>query len=100
MHAIVRSSLPPIPLWTSLTDSIVHAWNYRRYVLANMPVPRPAMNEIDYTMQKIKSNFSNFSAWHHRSKVLPTLWQSGALDPKASRETGTSVYCPNRDSHH
>ncbi|KAL1730257.1 hypothetical protein EV714DRAFT_250478 [Schizophyllum commune] len=64
-----------------------HAWNYRRYVLANMPVPRPAINEIDYTMQKIKSNFSNFSAWHHRSKVLPTLWQSGALDPKASRET-------------
>ncbi|TRM57599.1 hypothetical protein BD626DRAFT_514411 [Schizophyllum amplum] len=64
-----------------------HAWNYRRYALENMPVSRPTMNEMDYTMQKIKSNFSNFSAWHHRSKVLPSLWESGQLQPSSSRET-------------
>ncbi|KAG6836648.1 hypothetical protein H0H93_005478 [Arthromyces matolae] len=47
-----------------------HAWNYRRYVLASMPVPRSDKSELAYTTRKIESNISNFSAWHQRSKVL------------------------------
>ncbi|KAF9501297.1 rab-protein geranylgeranyltransferase [Pleurotus eryngii] len=63
-----------------------HAWNYRRYVLANMPVPRPESSELTYTMKKIESNFSNFSAWHQRSKVYTSLWHQGKLDPVKSKE--------------
>jgi hypothetical protein len=33
-----------------------------------MPIHTPA-TEIAYTQQKIEANFSNFSAWHQRSKV-------------------------------
>lgn len=69
-------------LWTVL------AWNYRRYVLASMPLPRPDTYELAYTSKKIQVNFSNFSAWHQRSKVLPKLWASGALDETKSREEG------------
>ncbi|KAL6309022.1 rab-protein geranylgeranyltransferase [Sparassis latifolia] len=63
-----------------------HAWNYRRYVLSSMPVKRPEQTELAYTTRKIESNFSNFSAWHQRSKVLSLLWDAGKLDPKKSRE--------------
>jgi len=65
---------------------IVHAWNYRRYILSNMPKPRPERTELTYTKQKILSNFSNFSAWHQRSKVLSSLWASGKLSESKSKE--------------
>jgi geranylgeranyl transferase type-2 subunit alpha len=63
-----------------------HAWNYRRYVLANMPTRKPEISELAYTSRKIGANFSNFSAWHQRSKTLIGLWESGQLDPIQSRD--------------
>ncbi|KAL0580227.1 Rab geranylgeranyltransferase [Marasmius crinis-equi] len=63
-----------------------HAWNYRRYVLANMPNPKPETAELAYTTKKIESSLTNFSAWHQRSKVLSSLWEKGALDPATSKE--------------
>lgn len=66
----------------------VHAWNYRRYILANTPKARTPKSELVYTKQKILSNFSNFSAWHQRSKVLSSLWTSGKLDESKSKEKG------------
>ncbi|KAL9715020.1 Rab geranylgeranyltransferase [Leucoagaricus gongylophorus] len=65
-----------------------HAWNYRRYILANTPKARTPKSELVYTKQKILSNFSNFSAWHQRSKVLSSLWTSGKLDESKSKEKG------------
>ncbi|KAI9458038.1 rab-protein geranylgeranyltransferase [Russula earlei] len=56
------------------------AWDYRRYVLASMPVRRSEKAEIAYTTKKIEANFSNFSAWHQRTKVLSSLWASGEVD--------------------
>jgi len=63
-----------------------HAWNYRRYVLAGMPFPRPEASELAYTTRKIEGNFSNFSAWHQRSKIYTALWDNGKLDPIKSRK--------------
>lgn len=53
-----------------------HAWSYRRYVLESMPEKRSPEDEIAYTKRKIESNFSNFSAWHQRSKVYGAMWES------------------------
>jgi hypothetical protein len=70
---------------------LVHAWDYRRYILAEMPIPRPETNELAYTSKKIEANFSNFSAWHQRSKILASLWSQGKLDEAKSREEGRPV---------
>ncbi|EJD05742.1 rab-protein geranylgeranyltransferase [Fomitiporia mediterranea MF3/22] len=63
-----------------------HAWAYRRYVLASMPVKRSESAELAYTKQKIEANFSNFSAWHQRSKVFTSMWEQGLLDEAKSKE--------------
>lgn len=62
------------------------AWNYRRYILSNMDPPPPPSAELAYTTKKIEANFSNFSAWHQRSKVLMSLWGEGKVDEKLSKQ--------------
>jgi hypothetical protein len=58
--------------------TIVHAWAYRRYVLKSLPASytpaRTPHDELKYTQKKIEANFSNFSAWHCRTKILGGLW--------------------------
>src|SRR6266436_2543211 len=70
----------------------VMAWDYRRYVLASMPIRRPEKAELAYTTKKIEANFSNFSAWHQRTKVLSSLWASGEVDRKSSLQRGITAY--------
>lgn len=60
----------------------VHAWGYRRYVLSSMPVQRPLTEELKYTQSKIESNFSNFSAWHYRTKTLAAIWEENNASPE------------------
>lgn len=45
-----------------------HCWDYRSYIsdIAQTDIQK----EFEFTTEKIKSNFSNFSAWHRRHKLL------------------------------
>ncbi|KAK7189206.1 hypothetical protein DPSP01_005403 [Paraphaeosphaeria sporulosa] len=72
-----------------------HAWSYRRSVTAQIERLTPRAegqmtrsmteSEFDYTSNMVKSNLSNFSAWHHRSKIIPRLLNERDADTEARR---------------
>lgn len=45
-----------------------HCWNYRRHIHSQSGLPD--MVEFEFSTNKIKENFSNYSAFHHRSIYL------------------------------
>lgn len=47
-----------------------HCWGYRAQVAAMVP---DARRDFDFCTAKIGENFSNYSAWHYRSKLAPSL---------------------------
>lgn len=80
---------------------LVHAWNYRRYVLASIP-PNPVgsmaplrtpASELAYTRKKIEANFSNFSAWHQRSKIFEVTKE---LEDAAVLDNGACLFLQYR----
>lgn len=42
-----------------------HCWNYRRAIHQRSQLP--PLTEFEYSTEKIQENFSNYSAFHHRS---------------------------------
>ncbi|CAO3638399.1 unnamed protein product [Mucor hiemalis] len=61
-----------------------HGWNYRRYVVSHLKQAAQSEEEIllinqqeyEFTTKKINQSFSNYSAWHQRSKLLPDIVKS------------------------
>ena len=56
-----------------------HGWDYRRYILQQAPHISSPLEEFQYTQSKIQQNFSNYSAWHYRSKLLPIVFPGNHL---------------------
>ena len=76
-----------------MSGRVVHAWGYRRYILANLPATfhpkRTPQDELRYTQRKIEANLSNFSAWHCRTKILGEAWEAmGREEVESAKDEG------------
>ncbi|KAI7864421.1 hypothetical protein BDF14DRAFT_1744877 [Spinellus fusiger] len=76
-----------------------HGWDYRRYVVCQLRAKAKhssqeqhsssdtqekaiVKGEYDFTTRKINQSFSNYSAWHQRSKLLPEIVASMGAEEK------------------
>ncbi|KAF2847751.1 geranylgeranyl transferas-like protein type II alpha subunit [Plenodomus tracheiphilus IPT5] len=75
-----------------------HAWGYRRIVVSQLgrlsdeasvtehTSVSLAESEFEYTTKMIKTNLSNFSAWHNRSQLIPQILRDRNANPQARRK--------------
>lgn len=55
-----------------------HAWTYRRFLCTLQGTP--ADEELAFSSTKIGQNFSNYSAWHYRTRqAYPRMEGAGRL---------------------
>lgn len=87
-NVLWKKELDAVNYMLNLDARNFHGWDYRRYILAKAPfkISTP-MAEFLYTQEKIQQNFSNYSAWHYRSKLLPIVFSDPiALSKQLEKE--------------
>ncbi|KAG2228636.1 hypothetical protein INT48_007089 [Thamnidium elegans] len=88
-HRIWCLQTMPLPDWKAelglvdkmLTMDALHGWDYRRFVVSHLvkkvqdetKIADIVKQEYEFTTRKINQSFSNYSAWHQRSKLLPDI---------------------------
>ena len=61
-----------------------HCWRHRMFLIEHARLPK--LDELTFTYEKICSNFSNYSAWHYRSKLIEHLFYENQIDSDAFKK--------------
>lgn len=54
-----------------------HCWRHRLFLIEHAKLSK--LDELKFTYDKICSNFSNYSAWHYRSKLIESLYAENQI---------------------
>ena len=75
------------PTTTTTMQDFVSATTDTKIATVKSPdISSITQQEFDFSTKMINANLSNFSAWHHRSKVLPRLLDEKHADDKGRKQ--------------
>lgn len=65
-------------LYLDLDSRNFHCWRHRSFLIEHAKLSK--LDELKFTYEKICSNFSNYSSWHYRSKLIESLYSENQID--------------------
>ena len=73
-----KNELDLCNLFLNLDERNFHCWKHRYFVIDHSSLSK--LDELEFTYEKICTNFSNYSAWHYRSKLIEHLYYQNKID--------------------
>ncbi|EGD73209.1 hypothetical protein PTSG_04923 [Salpingoeca rosetta] len=73
---VLQQELALTTRYLGLDERNFHCWDYRRFVVSQIPpeaqakIDEKQFAKVAADVDKVVENFSNYSAWHYRSKLL------------------------------